>query len=336
MVDPRAPNPKTRRSVDYRIDPFDLYLFTAVIEHGTITAAASAVNLSLAAASARLKLLEDATGTRLLERSKSGAVPTDAGRALARHAGRVLAELESLHVGMAGFGRGLRGTVKLLCNTAAMTEALPRTIGRFLAATPDLDVDVQELPSEAAVDALRRGRADIAIVADHVDVTGLIALPWLDDRLVALIPRAWHRAWPPGHRRSITWAELLVHPLVGLGRDSGISRFLATQASRGGRVPRHRVRLGGFDALVPLVEAGVGAAVMPEGAARRHATAGTRVVPLSDPWARRRLLVCMTPQGQAMDTVNALAQALLASTRDGEGAGARPTTRAARPRRPRR
>ena len=177
-----------RRTVDYRIDPFDLHLFAAVVQHGTMTAAATAVNLSLAAASARLKALEDATGARLLQRSKTGSTPTDAGRALARHAHRVLAELESLHVDMASFGHGLRGTLRLLCNTAAMSEALPSRLGSFLLATPDLDVDVQELPSEDVIDALRRGTADLGIVADHVDASGLLVKPWIEDRLVALLP----------------------------------------------------------------------------------------------------------------------------------------------------
>lgn len=299
---------KARRTVDYRIDPFDLHLFAAVLQHGTITAAAAAVNLSLAAASARLKALEDATGARLLERSKTGAAPTDAGRALARHANRVLAELESLHVDMASFGRGLRGTLRLLCNTAAMSEALPRTIGTFLSTTPDLDVDVQELPSEAVIDALRRGTADLGIVADHVDTSGLLVRPWIEDRLVALLPGR-HAT---GRRRSVTYSELLEQPLVGLPRDSGLSRFLAVQASRSGRVPRHRVRLGGFEAVAQLVAAGAGAAVMPESAAVRYRELGTRVVALSDSWARRRLLICMTPQGAELNTVRALVDALLA------------------------
>lgn len=298
-----------RRGVDYRIDPFDLHLFAAVVEHGTITAAAEAVNLSLAAASARLKALEDAAGTRLLDRSKAGAVPTDAGRALARHAHRVLAELESLHVEMASFGRGLRGTVRLLCNTAAMSEALPRALGRFLVSHPDLDVDVQELPSDATLDALRRGAADIGIVADYVDTSGLVVRPWLDDRLVALLPRRW----PTGARRSIAYGDLLEHPLVGLTRDSGLSRFLAAQASRSGRVPRHRVRLGGFDAVAQVVAAGVGAAVMPHSAASRFGEGGTRILALSDAWARRKLLVCVTPEGAGLPGVRALADALASS-----------------------
>jgi molybdate transport repressor ModE-like protein len=296
-----------RRTVDYRIDPFDLHLFVAVMQHGTITAAAEAVNLSLPAASARLKALEEATGARLLERSKAGATPTDAGRALARHAHRVLAELESLHVDMASFGHGLRGTLRLLCNTAAMSEALPTRIGRFLSTTPDLDVDVQELPSVAVIDALRRGIADLGIVADHVDTSGLLVKPWLEDRLVALLPSR-HAI---GHRRSIAYGELLEGSLVGLPHDSGLSRFLAAQASRSGRVPRHRVRLGGFDAVARLVAAGAGSAVMPESAANRYRDARIRVLPLSDPWARRRLVICITAEGAELNTVRALVDSLL-------------------------
>jgi len=295
-----------RRTVDYRIDPFDLHLFATVFDQGTITAAASAVNLSLAAASARLKALEDVTGTRLLDRSKAGASPTDAGRALLRHAHRVLAELESLHVEMASFGEGLRGTVRLLCNTAAMSEALPRAIGRFLLAHPDVDVDVQEHSSDAVIDALRRGIADIGIVADYVDTAGLSTRPWLDDRLVALLPAGWHR----GRRRSIAFGELLEHPFVGLARDSGLSRFLAAQASRSGRVPRHRVRLGSFDAIAQVVATGAGAAVMPASAASRHSETGTHIVALSDAWAHRKLLICMTPPGGELASVRTLADAL--------------------------
>lgn len=296
-----------RRTVDYRIDPFDLHLFKAVVEHGTITAAAESVNLSLAAASARLKALEDTAGTRLLERSKAGATPTDAGRALARQANRVLAELESLHMEMASFGDGLRGTVRLACNTAAMSDVLLRTLGEFLVRHPELDVDVLELPSDAALDALRRGIADLSIVSDYVDTSGLVVRPWLDDRLVALRPTGR----PVDRRRSIPFGELLEQPLVGLPRDSGLSRFLAMQASRSGRVPRHRVRVSGFEAVARMVAAGVGSAVMPERAAERLRLDGVRVLALSDAWAKRRLLVCATPQGADLPGARALAQAIL-------------------------
>ena len=299
--------PAARRVSDYRIEPFDLRLFAAVLELGTITAAAEAMSLSLAAASVRLKALETLVGTRLLERSKSGAVPTAAGRALARHAQRVLVELESLHVEMARFAGGLRGTVRVLCNTAALSEALPPRLGRFLAAHPDIDIELQEASSDAVLDALRRGVADLGIAADHVDPAGLDARPWLADQLVALMP-ARHGEPPPA---AVRYVELLEESFVGLPRDSGLSRFLLQQASRAGRVPQHRVRVGNFDAMLPIVAAGVGVAVMPLSAARRRQDAGVRIVPLADAWARRWLLICTGAMGEDMPAVRLLRDALL-------------------------
>lgn len=149
----------SRKVLDYRVEPFSLRLFAAVLEHGTITSAAHAMSLSLTAASTRLKQLEHTVGVQLLVRSKSGALPTDAGRAHARHAGRVLLELDALHTEMADFGRGLRGTVRLLCNTATMTGTLPPVLGRFLVQHPDLDIDLWERVSQSCLAAPRSGGA---------------------------------------------------------------------------------------------------------------------------------------------------------------------------------
>lgn len=291
--------PAARKALTYRINPFDLRLFTAVLEHGTITAAAQSAHLSLAAASARLKALEDAVGTRLLDRAKSGASPTDAGRALARHAHRVLAELEGLHLEMAAFGHGLRGTVRVLGNTAAMAEALPPLLGPFLARHPDVDIQLQELPSDAVLEGLRRGTADLGIVADHADHSGLRTVPWREDQLVALLPRSTGRrvctAGP------ISFTALMDKDFVGLGVDSGLSRFLLRQASLGGRAPHHRVRVSTLDAVARVVAAGVGVAVVPMSTAQRWRDASVRIVPLAEAWSRRRLLLCM-PEDHPMSS----------------------------------
>ncbi|MDH0867085.1 LysR family transcriptional regulator [Mitsuaria sp. GD03876] len=312
MTAARSPLPAARRaaarSLDYRVDPFDLQLFEAVVASGSITAGAAAMNLSLAAASARLKALEHRVGVRLLDRSKTGAVATDAGRALSRQAHRVLAELDSLHVAMSAFGHGLRGTVRLLGNTAAMAEALPPRLGRFLAAHPDIDVELQEMSSDAALQALREGVADVAIVASHVDTTGLAARPWLEDELIALLPAPKRGRGPA----KVRFVDLLDEPFVGLGADSGLSRFLQTQAARGGRVPHHRVRVSSFDAIARLVEAGAGVAVMPREAALRQLSDGLRIARLDEPWARRTLMLCHSSQAPSLPGVRALIEMLMA------------------------
>lgn len=299
-----------RRPLDYRIDPFDLQLFAAVVEHGTITAAAGAMGLSLAAASTRLKALEHRVGAALLARSKAGARPTDAGRALVRQAHRVLAEIDSLHVEMAAFGHGLRGRIRLMCNTAASTEALSDRLGRFLAGHPDTDVDLQELSSDAVLEALRGGAADVGIVADYVDTSGLLARDWLDDELVAVLP-ARRSGRHAAAAVTLRFSQLLAQPFVGLPEHRGLSRFLQQQAARSGLVPRHRVRLGSFDAVIRLVAAGVGVAVMPRSAAERWHAPGVRVAALSDAWARRRLLLCTTAHTDALPGVRRLVDALM-------------------------
>lgn len=311
--------PAALKALTYRVNPFDLRLFTAVLEHGTITAAAQAAHLSLAAASARIKALEDAVGARLLERAKTGATPTDAGRALARHAHRVLTELEALHLEMAGFGHGLRGTVRVLGNTAAVAEALPPLLGHFLKAHPDIDVQLQELSSDLVLEGLRRGTADIGIVADYVDSSGLRVHPWIDDQLVALLPRG-RATVKPGTRapRAMRYTDLLDKDFVGLGAENGLSRFLHRQAGLGGQVPHHRVRVSSLDAVARIVAAGVGVAVVPRRAAERWRDAAVRTVPLADAWSHRRLLLCTRDEGGRAVAAQALVDFLMAPGAQGE------------------
>ena len=276
----------------HRIDPYDLRLFAAVAEAGTITAGASRMHLSLAATSTRLQKLEQATGSLLLLRSKRGVTLTDAGRTLLRHAGRLQRNLESLHADMAAHAQGMSSTVRVLCNTAAMSEYLPPLLGRFLVEHPEVDVDLRELDSQDVLQAMRQQRADIGIVADHVGTEGLVTQDFREDRLVAVLPAT--DVWRVRRKASLRFAELLDRPFVGLPPDSGLTRFLQNQALHFGRALHHRVCVRSFEAVVDLVAAGVGVAIVPEAAAQRLALAEGRVQvkPLADAWAARRLMLC--------------------------------------------
>lgn len=295
------------RGSAYRIDPFDLRLFMAVVGQGSITAGARSVALSLAAASARLAQLEHGMGTTLLLRAKRGVTPTDAGQTLLRGAGRLLRELDALHGEMAPHARGLRGTVRLWCNTAAASEYLPPLLGRFLHANPGVDVDLQEAGSQEVLQALRLSRADIGILADHVDTTGLVTHPFCTDELVVLATAGTRIA----RRRSVAFAEVAGQPVVGLVDSSGLTRFLRQQALLSGRSLQHRVQVKSFDAVAALVAQGVGPAVVPRQAAQRCGQAGLRVVPLADGWACRQLLVCHAAQPAPSAGVQRLLATLL-------------------------
>lgn len=279
---------RARSAPTYRIDPFDLRLFAAIVEGGSITEGAHHIHLSLAAASTRLQRLEHALGATLVLRSKQGVKLTDAGRTLLRHAGRLQGDMEALHADMAAHAHGVRSSVRVLCNTAAMAEHLPRRIGQFLVEHPDIDIDLRELDSQDVLMAMRREHADIGIVADYVDTRGLSTHLFGEDRLVALLPTVC------GKRglRDVPFASLLDRPFVGLPSESGLSRFLKSQALHYGRGLHHRVRVRSLDAVVSLVGDGVGVAVVPEATAKRLASDRVSVRALTDAWATRRLLIC--------------------------------------------
>lgn len=271
-----------------RFDLTDLRLFLNVVEAASITGGAERAGLALASASARVRGMEDVLGVPLLERGGRGVRPTPAGRTLAHHARIVLRQVERMRGELADFARGLKGHVRLLCNTAALMEFLPDALAGFLAAHPGIEIDLEERLSAEIVPAILDGAADMGIVADSVDTAGLLAVPFRRDRLV-LVTADGH---PFAARGRIGFAETLDESFVGLVEGSALQGHLAGHAARAGRRMAFRVRLRGFEAVGRMVERGVGIAVMPETAARRcQETMRLAVVPLAESWADRNLML---------------------------------------------
>lgn len=299
-------NPRSR-SPAFDADAADLRIFLAIFESGTITAGARRANLSLGAASERLQAIEDAVGVRLFERSRRGVAPTQAGLVFARHGRSVLLQLERMCSDLIPFAQGLRGRVRLLCNTAALCEFLPEAIGDFLARYPDIDVELEEMWSQQIVRAIREGRGDVGILSDCGDTAGVDTRSFRSDRLV-MISAKGH---PLAKRRRVAFADTLNFPFVGLAVDSALHRYLGDQADRLGRAIHYRVRLRSLDSVCRLVGQNVGLSVIPGRAAKRLADAGnTTFRELSDSWANRQLLICTRTSADLPGYVRELVDAL--------------------------
>lgn len=266
-------------------DLTDLRLFLHVAEAGSITGGAVRSGLALASASARVRGMEEQAGIAFLERDRRGVRPTPAGQALLHHARTVMAQVERMRGELGEYAHGLKGHVRLLANTAAMAEHLPETLAAFLAANPNVDVDLDERPSVEVARAVAEELADMGVAADHADLAGLEGYPFRTDRLVLAVPAGHALAG----RGRIAFAEALGNDFVGLSGDSALHQHLAGHAARTGSRMRLRVRVRGLDAACRMVALGAGVAVVPEAAARRHGALA--LVRLEDPWAERRLLV---------------------------------------------
>ncbi len=273
-----------------RFDLTDLSLFRHVAEAGSITRGAERAHLALAAASTRIRNMEDALGVALLTRSRQGVVPTQAGRTLLQHARAILRQAERLHEDLGAYSGGLAGQIRVLSNTNALTEFLPEALSSFLATHPNVSVDLEERLSDEIVGLIAEGVADLGIVAGTVDAGGLETYPFRRDRFVLVVAHDHALA----KRGKTGFEDVLDHDFVGLDRSSALQRFLAAKAVRIGRPLRLRVQLRSFDAVCRLVECKVGIGIVPETTARRvMRTMAIAVVPLTDPWAVRELTICL-------------------------------------------
>ncbi len=268
----------------------DLSLFRHIVEAGSITGGAERANLALAAASARIRGMEEDLGAALLLRSRNGVTPTAAGRMLLQHARIMLAQAERLREDLGAFAGGSAGEIRLLSNTNAILEFLPDALGAFLSAHPRMSVVLEERLSDEIVGLVAEGVADIGIVAGTVQTGGLETFPFRSDRFVVVTGPSH----PLARRDSVAFVEVLEHDLVGLDRSSALQRFLSAKAAALGQTIRLRVQLRSFDGVCRLVEAGVGIGIIPETTARRaQKSSRIRIVALADPWAARDLTICV-------------------------------------------
>lgn len=273
-----------------RFDLVDLHLFTLIAEATSLTRGAERACLSVPAASARIKNLEEQVGVKLLSRMSHGVKATTAGETLLVHARRVLRQLEQLTGDLQEYASGVRGHVRVLANTTATSEFLPAVLRHYLVDHPDVTVDMQERPSPDIVRAVQEGGADIGIVASQGCIEGIKVMPYRRDRLV-LVTALCH---PLAALENTSFVNVLDYDFVGLLEASAIHTFLKRVALDTHRALRWRIQVSDFETACRLIEANVGVGVMPEGVARRYAKAmSLRIIRLDDEWAERQLQICV-------------------------------------------
>ena len=272
-----------------RPDFASLALFVRVAETRSITKAAEASHIALAAASRRITQLEDQLGVHLLYRTAKGVELTPAGHALLAHARQMLSHVDQMQADLSDYSKGVKGMVRVQANASALAQYLPDDLASFAASHPAIKVSLEEERSGAIVEAVHSGATDIGIVMEGADAPGLQLLEYRTDTLVAVVPKAH-----PLRARRLAFEKLLDQDFVGLESNTVISQMMLAQASHAGKPLRLRVQVKSFDVVARLIQAGLGIGLLPEAAAHAFAPAmGLRTIPLTDPWAKRTMYVCV-------------------------------------------
>ena len=271
-----------------RPDLASLTLFIRIAETKSITKAAAACHIALAAASRRVSQLEDQFGVELLHRSARGVELTPAGEALLFHARQMMERVDQMRAEISDYTMGAKGVVRMQANASALAQYLPEDLAAFSAAHPAIKVSLGEERSSAIVAALLAGHTDVGIVMEGAEGADAIQLyDYRADTLVCALP-----VKHPLRAKTLAFNQLLDHDFVGLESNTVISRLCAHQADLAGKPLRLRVQVKSFDVVARLIQAGLGIGVLPEAAVKVYAKSmGLRFIRLGDAWAQRRMFV---------------------------------------------
>jgi DNA-binding transcriptional LysR family regulator len=248
----------------------DLRTFLTVVEAGGVTRGAERLHVVQSAASTAIKRLESELGVVLLERSRAGVQPTEAGDSLVGHAQVVLNAVRRAERDMAAF-RGLeRGTVRLGIVHTAVPLVLAPLLRTVRSRHPGLLLEVEEGPVAGLEDRLRRGHLDVAVFYLPVELEGLDLVRLASVRLCVVAPMT-HRL---AARRGVRLASLADEEWISFPRSNPGRRWLDDACSAAGFEPRMGAEIETLAQLKAFVEAGAGIALLPRQAAEPELSAG--------------------------------------------------------------
>lgn len=280
-----------------------LALFVRAAELRSLTKAAEASHIGLAAASRRMALLEHRFKTTLFERSPRGVDLTAAGISLLPHAKALLLEINDMQAEMRDHASGRKGALKILVNTSAMTHILPEDLAGFSRANPDVRVVMEERWSSEIVSAILATEADLGVIVEGASTGGLETIPYSTDRIAVVMPSHHALVRAPEMR----FADILDDDLVALESGSSMMRLLTEQAVIAERTMQPRVEVRSFEAVCRMVQAGLGLGLLPLHAANIMAKGlGLAVRPLAEDWAERRMLLCVRKERMTNTSIASL------------------------------
>ncbi|MFE9198099.1 LysR family transcriptional regulator [Streptomyces albidoflavus] len=276
------------------IEARHLRVLRAVAATGSFSAAARELGCTQPAVSQQMKALESSAGTPLLIRTGREMRLTEAGEALTRHAAGILAGLTAAEEEVAAIA-GLRaGRVRLVSFPSGSSSLVPAALAALRAAHPGTRVSLEEAEPPRAAELLRAGDCDIALAFRYAGAAApdewddLVVRPLLADRLVGLVPE--------GHRladaASAGIGELAADPwIAGCPR---CRRQLVEVCETEGFTPRIDFATDDYPAVLGLVAAGLGVAVLPALALESLRPKGVRTIAV-EPAVEREIVALTLP-----------------------------------------
>lgn len=243
-----------------------LRCFVAVAEELHFSRAAERLNMTQPPLSRQIRLLEHHVGAALLERNSRAVRLTAAGKAFLPEAARILRLAEEAVFTARRAAKGEQGTLAIGFTSASGYSLLPEVVRRLRERLPGIALTLKELVSTVQVEALNAGELDIGLMRPHALNSELDSVPLVSESLMLAIHESEAGQWP----LEPTLQALHGRPFVMYSPYEArpFYQMLSERFARAGVVPDVVEHIGQVHTMLALVRAGVGAALIAEGAAR--------------------------------------------------------------------
>jgi len=288
-----------------------LRLAAAVAEHGSLTRAGRELHLTQSALSHQLLDLEARLRITLFHRMGKRMVPTVAGLRLLDAARQTLPALVAAEEELRRLASGRDAVLRLSTECYTCYHWLPRVLERFRERHPRVEVQIVPEATRRPIAALLEGRIDLGIVAGTERDERLEYHPLFQDELVAVVAPG-DRLASRSHVRAEDFAsEHLIMYAIPENESTLFRRVLIPAGVRPAKVTSMQLT----EAIVELVKAGVGIAVLARWAVAPHLQAGDlRALPLTRRGFRRRWYAATVRQKESPDYLRAFAELLADGT----------------------
>ncbi|MEV5610338.1 LysR family transcriptional regulator [Streptomyces sp. NPDC052225] len=252
-----------------RWDVKKLVILRTLRERGTVTATAQALLMTPSAVSQQLTNLAKQLGVTLLEAQGRRVRLTDAAYLVLRHAEAVFAQLERADAELAAYAHGEVGVVRVAAFSTAVPALVVPAVRALRAAHPGITVRVREAEAGEAYELLAAGDVDLALsLAAHAPTARdpkFTRVPLLADPLDVALPAGHPLAAEP----ELRLADLAGEPWI-FGGSGPWSEITTAACEAAGFVPEQAHSAAGWTAILAMVEAGMGVALVPRMAAARR------------------------------------------------------------------
>ena len=250
------------------LERIHLAVVQQVEQQGSLTAAADVLHVTQSALSHSMKKLEQQLGTAIWLREGRSLRLTQAGQYLLAVANRVLPQLDLAEQRLRQFAQGERGTLRIGMECHPCYQWLLKVVSPYLAAWPDVDVDVKQKFQFGGIGALLGYEIDVLVTPDPLHKPGLRFEPVFDYEQVLVVARGHALAQAPYAKPGQLAQEVLITYPVATDRLDIYTQFLLPA----GITPRRHKTIETTDIMLQMVASGRGVAALPRWLVQEYAT----------------------------------------------------------------